>query len=1063
MSQFDCLDPKAALYGHHVLEASAGTGKTFAIEHLVTRFILDGKLLSEILVVTFTRAATRDLKRRIFSNLLKVLDMLSGVKEDLFPYVLKALMQKELSILRIKNAISQIDDAEIFTIHSFCHRMLSEFAFDAKIGFGQEKFEETAILPLISAEVHKFFRHQLSTSLYSRAQLKALFQAHGENFQKLERALSNLILLEGTFPKIASYRESYAAFVLELAALKGKDLLADFYKIAPYYKGITNRQSQVLEKWETQVEILAKMIEHQSCSEEEFDQLLWQSPLFLSLLTDSQLKKNAEIRKPPYFEKITTLLKEAIAPLNTLVRIAKDCRENLDVICLKEEIYPPDQILKQMQKRLIQPSFTRAVQEKYQVAIIDEFQDTDPIQWNIFHTLFHAAKAFYLVGDPKQSIYAFRGADLNTYLKATSTRVEKKYLDTNHRSQPAVIDALNALFSKETLGNWLEEIEFRKVNSKKDAINTNFGDGKEALHFFAAKGKRGREKKWPTAVMEEEMLFPFIAKEMMELKSAKKAVWSDFAILVNDRFQAKRLFDFLVNLGIPAVTKADKLLKETLSFSLFEALLGAAFDPYNKSASIELLAHPFYGHSHTQLKEESLQEVAITLVHQLSRVFQKEGFSSFIKGFLESSLNPKQETEDFFQITELLLDYNTQGSLQEYLEYLTEVKELLFDQDGKYKRKGSKSASSATIMTVHMSKGLEFEIVFALGLISRHASHAPIIKQAEELIFFERNLAACKAALQNADIEKMRKLYVALTRAKKRVYVPLLYEVEAKEIPLGHASPIDLLQQMLQSNSLTIKDLVKSGCSFTELDKEEFYLERLTDRNLAPSALISLIPPHFQKKQMLSFTSLSSKLPQVFRSEIDLEKEIPLGALTGTIIHTLFEKFMDAGRYHPFDPMYLRSLVEKMIVDTHLEGWGVQIYEMMETAFHVNLTDTFCLVDVPPNRIITEMEFLFPFSHDYLKGFADLIFQVEGKYYILDWKTNYLEGYTKEHLEAAMDQGDYFKQGQIYVHALKKYLEMVEKRPFSECFGGVFYLFVRGLKQGGVYFGKERFSNEFSE
>ncbi len=1057
MSQFDCLDRKTHLLGHHVLEASAGTGKTFAIEHLVTRFILDDFKLSEILVVTFTRASTRDLKQRIYGNLKRVLEMLKGPSENMFDYVSEALEHKKEVQKRIEQAVSLMDEVEIFTIHSFCHRMLAEFAFEANRGFGDDTFDESDATKVIRAEVSSFFRHDLTETKYSPAQLGHLFHAYKQNFQQLVRGISALVMKDESLPNLPHFEESYIAFQLELKNLSGRDLRKDFYEIAPLYKGFLNLEKEVKEKWTTQVDIL----ENGGCTRVEFDLLIKGTPFFGSLLTKENLKRNKDSDGLPYLEKLGVIIKEAADHLNTLIRIANECRSKVKEVYEREEVYPPDEVLKQMRNSLSEPQFKNKIQEKYRAVIIDEFQDTDPIQWQIFHHLFIGVEAFYLVGDPKQSIYSFRGADLYTYLNATNAQQEKRYLETNYRSEPAVIEALNTLFSNETIGNWLflpsqgRSIEFRPAHSRSGVENTDFEDGKGALHFFMTEGEKKRSRKWPTPQMEEVELFPFIAKEMQSLVKAKKCIWSDFAILVRDRFQLERLRSFLTQWGIPSMAKGEKLLKDTLSFSLIDVVLDATVDPFNQSAVRQLLSHPFYGHTHRELIDGSWFQEATARFHTFHRIARDEGFTSFLKAFLASDFNPKQEMADFYQIIELLLEDSDSVDLLGQIEYLKKIKEMDVDVPVKYKRKNAVYGDMVTMMTIHMSKGLEFEIVFALGLATRYSRRDPLIKKGDELIFFNDALPECKIALQEEDSEKMRQLYVALTRAKKRVYVPLSVELNGVEMPVGGGSPTDLLQGMLMKKGSLKSVLSRLGFTFTELGRADLSLEKLPDRILVREKEAPPEVVRSSKKQIYSFTSLSKPSRIEHQTRFDKKKEIPLGSETGTLIHSLFETLIDTGLYVAFDSIAVRQVIKDVIENTHLQGWDERIYVLLDRTLNARLNGEFCLRDVDPNKMMTEMEFLFPFQTDYLKGFVDLVFQIQGKYYLIDWKTTWLDGYSQSKLRQAMEHGDYFKQAQVYVHALKNYLEIMEKRPFKECFGGVLYLFVRGLDDDGVYFEKE--------
>lgn len=197
---------------------------------------------------------------------------------------------------------------------------------------------------------------------------------------------------------------------------------------------------------------------------------------------------------------------------------------------------------------------------------------------------------------------------------------------------------------------------------------------------------------------------------------------------------------------------------------------------------------------------------------------------------------------------------------------------------------------------------------------------------------------------------------------------------------------------------------------------------------------------------------------------------LPANADTGVLVHALLEKvnYPDF-RNLPHESQAL-SLIQPMIQKTEYSEWGDVLASLIWRALKVKLEpESFCLADLEPDQLYREMPFLFAFdkelaiegvesSHGLIKGVIDLVFTHQGRYYIVDWKTNWLgdelESYREEKLHRAMSEHAYFLQAKIYQEALKRYLNVMERRPFEECFGGVYYLFLRGLSLDsptGVY------------
>ncbi|HNA62003.1 MAG TPA: UvrD-helicase domain-containing protein, partial [Rhabdochlamydiaceae bacterium] len=450
MSSFDILAKERPLEPRLFLEASAGTGKTFTIEHLVVRLLQETSVtLEQILVVTFTRAATRELKERIRANLDKSV---------------------------------QFDKAQIFTIHGFCQRLLQEFAFEASVGLELSEWtpeEETwAIL--------EFLRQ---TTCVSPQQLRRLLGKYQNEMQvvvqKLKRSTSKQEI------------DIIAAINRELATLSFFPLAELFAKIRSEYKGMTSLD------FGPQAELLQEVLRRQHLTPQEFDRLIGEDDLFLENLTESQLKVRAKISHPlqlkEFRDRLWPLLEKARDPYPIFQIVANGWHQEKKRLARLHEKISPDDLLEMVQERLSDPAFVKRVREKYQVVIVDEFQDTDPIQWNIFNKLFiqDAAKSIYLVGDPKQSIYAFRKADIYTFLQAGELFAKKAELTTNYRSGPQLISALNRLFCSKP---WLDlpKLGQTLVAQPVQAAKKEGGE----LCFMVTEGHIGRSKQWPTKEIE---------------------------------------------------------------------------------------------------------------------------------------------------------------------------------------------------------------------------------------------------------------------------------------------------------------------------------------------------------------------------------------------------------------------------------------------------------------------------------------------------------------------------------------------------------------------------------
>lgn len=818
MQRFDILDTELNIFQNTFLEASAGTGKTFAIEHLVVRLLMESEKpieLKEILAVTFTKEAAHEMKSRIRKKL-----------ETLLPE----------NNPRVREALVNFDEIQVFTIHGFCHRMLTEFAFEAG-----------------------------------------------------------------------------APVALSEPAQEMHQVVADFFRTG--------------------------------------------SAEYAEAVADVMKKCRYDVDKA--IGKIVAAMEK-----NDPDPMVQECRARWLVKAARSDHFTFDDLLRKMEIALEAEPFLEKVRAKYKAVIVDEFQDTDPVQWRIFDKLFVRSHLIYLVGDPKQSIYGFRSADIYTYMRAAECigAANKRYLDTNFRSSPPLIEKLNSLFIERP--DWISlpslpgALQYHPV--KAGRTETKWGE--DPIHYFGARGVQGRERSWPTKKMEEEKLFPFISSEILRLQ--KEIKFSEMVVLIKDRFQAGRLQLHLNQWKIPSLIKQTFNLVESRGFKTMEMLLKAAD----------------------------------------KQLFEEKGFALF---FAEFKGDPALYLE-LRQTAEILMEQGFVG-IEEHLHLMQELKKSNPETDERLKLRGEQGEDKVAIMTTFASKGLEFDVVFALGLASRH--------QAEEID-------------ADREAEKMRQLYVAFTRSREKLYIPILYDEAQKPIPPGSGSPIELFFAGREVPTQWIGNIPIVP-----------YVDEKKAIELTPPPKVEL---HFEPEYLTSFTAMSkSQGHGVLAYETqDFSKKtahtLPLGAETGVVLHTIFENhFQD--RTIPLEEIILETLI-----GTHLEGWEEVIEKMVQDTLSMPLIGDFSLNKLKEGEYFQEMEFLFPQENQLIKGFIDLVFVKDDRFYIVDWKTNWLgpteADYTDEKLHTAMLEHDYYLQAQLYREAVQRYVKRLD-------FGGIYYIFVRGKKE----------------
>ncbi len=1108
MKRFNCLDPTMPICGKFFLEASAGTGKTFAIEHLFTRFLLLEKpfQVKEILIVTFTNAAISDLKGRIRSNLESAIIALQTKDMEAVDY-LSGIIQQGLEdemLLRLQKALMDIESAQIFTIHSFCQRMLLEFAFEAKLGFTSATLEERKHLSILKEEVVRFFRSNDIHTLLSQNQLMLFLQGYKQDFDLALQGIISLLEKEGTYSGCRSFAENYSLIINEFEnvfskiAFQKESFIADVYQLTQHHQKICSRDKRPKDVYAMQIELIASCLEKKSISACELNTFISKDPFVFSLFTEENQKKSfpsdlyeklnhkiliLEIQKrlSPIFERMSSF--ELIA-----LEIAGFVQTNVKTRLQEEEVTPPDLILVKMQEALECASFRKGVASKYRSVIIDEFQDTDPIQWDIFKQLFIDEKnidAFYLVGDPKQSIYSFRNADIFTYQQALEILGEENryFLDVNYRSSPGLLHALNTLFSHDNLGKWLSfkelSIDYHKVEVGKKEISFE----KNAIHFFLGKGSGLLKSSADYKVLEEQVWFPCIASELISL--SKKKNLCDIAILIKDRFQGRRLKNYLNKHSIAAQYQEDKFITETDAFSFLQIALLATYQPKKLSTLKQALIHPFVGMTSRDLldRQETLFQKEINIFFSLRSTLFEDGIIAFLHQLLDVKLNGGQtllekllrydRSDDYSDLLEIAALMEIEGKYfsYDYRNALVSLAQKGRDKNPLLKRRLNMEKKGVRIMTTHKSKGLEFDVVFSLGMATPSNPKMKFIQhKSREITKFDIRETSSKEHKDHLEMEMLRQLYVAFTRAKEKLYAFIPFDCAgALNIdPKSGISPIELFCQkwlQKQSYSATLDSLktllinlpADETVSYEEVSSRVFTSESTYENQKV--VLERYLPPDFSFPNYYKHSFSSLKKESKKGTDSLQEPFIPAGKEVGTLFHSLFEEILSNDHTHFVIDEHLSSYLVEKLRFTPLELHQDFVFKIMQNALTTPFSKEIpSLAQIPSANLFVEGEFFLSMDTDrqnFLKGFIDVTFIWENKVYLLDWKSNFLGekavDYSQENIFQNLQDADYLLQAKLYLEAMEKYLSQFTGNNLE--IGGMYFIYLRGLVFGkGCYF-----------
>ena len=1084
MKGFDVLDPDFKIQGKIFLEAAAGCGKTFAIEHIVARLLIEeGILFEECLIVTFTKAAAIDLKKRIFETLNKIEKAVLS-RDFLFqnyPY-LASIQNHEEVLFTVQRAIESINQAMISTIHGFCYQFLHQNAYFVDLPIGHD--EELSMLDLIKDALRGLSKEKFPSCW--------LFQFQ-DPLNSLDESIAKTLLpylgYPFNFDDKVEFEVLYQKFI-ELVLERKKTFKTVKEKIESigfsYFNGLVAKDKTF--KFAQEWSLFEEILEANLITKGHFEKFLELKDFFL-LLQEKKLAKKVE--KEPSIKAICLEMIDYLTPFLSLIEKTLD-RSNIALNLIFEmqgrlkealktnPLIHPDFLLKQMKEMVHKKEVKTLLQNKYRAILIDEFQDTDPIQWDIFQKGFFDSDHLHLfvcVGDPKQSIYGFRNADLSTYLKAKELFTEKNcyVLDTNYRSEKKLIQALNELFLADKDVGFFQfdpyplKIDYFPIKAKYDFL-WKPTDNKAGLHYlFIEKDK--------IKSMEEELLFPYLAKECMALIDQGIQI-DKIAFLVKDRYQGQRLKEFLEKKGFELEALKTDLLIEKDSYHLILWMLEFLAHPESKNAFRKILYHPYVRQKqffdltfietgllsfkaswHENLKQHLSYEAFPSILHHL--------FSSF--SISENLLESKnfQAYEELVQFKEYLFDlWSTKQSFEQMYQIVYQLQNKDSSELQNLKKRSVKSNKMPTIITMHSSKGLEYDIVFILGLYSESHQEPLFYKQAEddEKRWGLKN--PCQADLHRIenDLEKARQFYVAATRAKKRIYFPVLIEKNStyankkelsslllylKKAIFNSADYKVIYDQEIDSES--IRNFLKSFhySSFEELTviEEVFWQSKEEKRDEKIFPPLPFSAPS-KKVDVISFSSIKE---EKIETKIQSADGVSKGALFGTFFHELVEKTIETRYYEKTESIefyyWLKKRVELTPYEEDFEEILSYIQKLMKTPL---MNHQFPLESLPYQCLMPEMKMQFKINQPLeMKGFLDLLVFFDGKFTIIDFKTNFLgdqkENYTHQRLQQVLIDKEYDLQAACYLEALKKYLDQSFIGDYRKAIASVTFVFIRGL------------------
>lgn len=1170
----EVLDPLGfPLQGCRLIEASAGTGKTWTIAALVLRLVAGHgctpRAPGEILVMTFTKAATRELSDRIRARLVEAAACFRGAPppagDALLPGLLAAFPEgaaRQQAAWRLAMAAEAMDDAAVHTIDAWCQRMLREHAFDSGCLFDEElQADETSRR---AEAVRDYWRQQVYP--LDDDTLAAVL-AQWKDVDALARDVGPLL----DKPLPAGAGQGRLAEVLARAAGERAAALA---ALKTGWVGRTEAMLDWLEPiWAVKKHAAADSVPKPAKGREWIGNLRsWATDPALErpklgkgeewfpgrAIRERLAEAGLALAVPACFDDFEALLQQldqlpTAAPalrLHAAAQVAarlQQAKAEAGTFGFADLLARLDAALDEARHGERARRLRERILAQYPVALVDEFQDTSPVQLRIFDRLYRIADddprhTLLLIGDPKQAIYGFRGADIHSYLLARrATEGRHHVLDRNHRSTAALVGAVNALF---------ERAEQRP------------GDGaflfREALPFIPVRA-RGRAEHFTAApaltLVADETLRP--KKDSLRLYAALAAErivgWlndpgagfdedgqprrrvqpADIAVLVRNGGEAEAVRAALRRRGVPSVYLSDKdsVFRSPEAADLLR-LLHAVAAPRDVRLARAALATTLVGLPLPELLalagDDERFDRACERLQQLQAVWKSQGVLAMLRQALHRFDLParwlaaadERRLTNVLHLAELLQAAGVDGE-QALLRWLGQQIHDAEVGDERVLRLES-DADLVKVVTVHKSKGLEYPLVllpFAAHV--RDADDDTLLLPGDDgpaLVLAPTPAQRAEAARERLR-EELRLLYVALTRARHALWVGVAgLQVGSGKVYTWHRSAIGCLvsgpdeqppaQRLADLQALAGADTVVERLpAADELPRPP--VTPLAPRGGVPalvaapayraafdrdwaitsySALVrgaAALPPAVVVRGVRDDEPAEAgaePLPPAVAADAPWHR-FPRGALAGNFLHDQLEWLAGEGFALADEPALQAALARRC----ERQGWGHRADDVQAWLARV------CRTPLPPlaaplAALATqqaEMEFWFPSDglqaerldalcrahvlpgraraplppralRGLLMGFADLVFEHRGRYWVLDHKSNALgagdAAYTPAAMEAAMLEHRYDVQAALYLLALHRLLRVRLGPAYDPArqLGGALYLFLRGIAGAGA-------------
>jgi len=885
------LEPLAInLQGTTLIEASAGTGKTYTITALFLRILLEKQVsIDKILVVTFTIAATEELRIKITQRVLLALAWLHCTTDEQRARVpaddlLVQLLQKHNRLTAIKlleDAASRLDEASVYTIDAFCMRVLQDHAFETAMPYRTDFVADD--LDIKTRAAQDFWRHSMGTQIQNYCDtLATTYKSPDGLLQAIERI----------------YRYSDAEYLAEISAEEIALIETVVHELHIELKSVWTQDSMQIKNLLISNEVLNKnsyKTDKTTGVFNKFSDLLNQpvklEKLFnFELLTTSKItkstRKNQQVPAHRFFdlcqqfaERHAQWLKmlgilvqmDAVAYIRHSIRSYKESRSILHFEDLRVRLFesingPSGQAL------------AAHIRQRWPYGLIDEFQDTDPQQYHIFNQVYggQPEKGLFLIGDPKQAIYSFRGADIFAYILASrDTNPENRHtLDTNWRSSNQYVSAVNTIFSQpDAPFVFNDEIPFYPVkaagNTDKAPLKVN-GENVVPLQFWLLQPPAiENQKKKPgltAGVAARQAIAACACNIRVMLEAADNGdafigdvpvCASDIAVLVRTNHHAEQVQLALRHQGVRSVRLATSGVFESSDSKEVLLVLKAITEPARTGLVRAALSTEMLGYTASEIDQlnhsESGWDSLITDMLEYNDILNSKGIIACLQRVYVDMRVPQrllaqpggeQKLTNILQISEILQvasrNYATIAELLQWMAARIDIRSI----DEELLLRLESDENLVKIVTIHKSKGLEYPIVYMpVPWGSGPKNDIAVFHEPDSLkVSIDLGSDQLENSQQLSDkedfAESLRVTYVALTRAKNLCVLCWGPVANAQQSSLGYllhprvsAQPLSDKKDPLQMDEVVndlecLADQANGGISIRKLSAADFIVTR---------------------------------------------------------------------------------------------------------------------------------------------------------------------------------------------------------------------------------------------